>query len=99
VIGCVPLQLPFAAVSVWPSWAVPLIVGGDVFAGGTGGADFTTAVCAEVAVTVPLLFVALTATRSVEPTSELVTMYVLAVAPVMELHALPLVLQRRHWYA
>ena len=33
--GCVPDQLPGSAVSVCPSRGVPLIVGGEVFAGGT----------------------------------------------------------------
>src|SRR2546423_1850187 len=32
-MGCVPLQLPVDAVSVWPCNADPVIVGGDVFAG------------------------------------------------------------------
>jgi hypothetical protein len=33
VIGSVPVHVPGCAVSVWPSWAVPLIVGFAVFCG------------------------------------------------------------------
>ena len=36
MIGCVPLHVPGLAVSVWPCWAVPAIVGGEVVAGGVG---------------------------------------------------------------
>src|SRR5437868_6290831 len=43
VIGCVPVQVPFAAVSACPDCAVPEIVGRAVFPGGVGGAA-TTAV-------------------------------------------------------
>jgi hypothetical protein len=50
---------------------VPLIVGGELFVGGVGG-GCTTAVGAEFAVPLPLLFFAVTTTRIVEPTSRLV---------------------------
>src|SRR5690348_14212843 len=33
-MGCEPLQLPGSACSRWPFWAVPEMVGGDVFDGG-----------------------------------------------------------------
>src|SRR5947208_14010613 len=33
-MGCVPVQLPVDAVSVWPCTAEPAIAGGDVFTGG-----------------------------------------------------------------
>jgi hypothetical protein len=49
---------------------VPEIVGGLVFAGATGlVTPWTTAVWVDVAVLVPALFEAVTATRIVEPTS------------------------------
>jgi hypothetical protein len=47
-----------------------LIVGGEVFVGGVG-ATWTTAVAAEVAVALPPLLLAVTATRIVAPTSAL----------------------------
>ena len=34
MIGCVPVQVPALAVSVWPSCAVPEIVGSTVLTGG-----------------------------------------------------------------
>ena len=61
-----PLQLPFAAVSVWPSTAVPEIVGSAVLAGGIA---VTTALWAEVAEADPSLLVAVTTSRIVEPMS------------------------------
>ena len=68
MIGCVPVQVPGLAVRIWPSCAVPLIVGGAVFAGGVAG-PCTTAVTAEFAVPLPLLLLAVTTTRTLEPTS------------------------------
>jgi hypothetical protein len=68
VIGGVPLQVPGLAVRVCPSWAWPLIVGAEVFAGAVAVA-WTTPVAAEVADALPALFVAVTWTRIVEPTS------------------------------
>ena len=35
----VPVQVPLAAVSVWPSWAVPEIVGSTVLTGGAATID------------------------------------------------------------
>jgi hypothetical protein len=72
VIGCVPDQLPRSAVSVWPSCAVPEIVGAAVLVGAVGAA-VTTAVSAELAEVDPALLVAVTRTRMVDPTSAAVT--------------------------
>ena len=47
---------------------IPEIVGGEVFTGGAGAAA-TTAVCAEPAEPEPAVLVAVTLTRTVEPTS------------------------------
>ena len=69
--GVVPLHVPFAAVSVAPSWAVPEIDGAVVLTGALR-AD-TTALGSDSAFAVPLPFVAVTRTRSVEPTSPLAT--------------------------
>src|SRR2546421_3482644 len=66
LIGALPVQVPLAAVSVCPSWAVPLIVGATVFAGGDGA---TAAACVLVAAVPPAAFVPVTTSRSVEATS------------------------------
>jgi hypothetical protein len=58
-----------------------------------------SAVWLDTAVVDPPAFVALTATRSVNPTSPLATAYDAAVAPLMLAHAPPALSQRRHWYA
>jgi len=60
-------------VSALPVWVVPEIVGGAVLAGGEGSCAATTGLGAETAVAEPPEFVAVTATRSVEPTSALET--------------------------
>ena len=59
----------------------------------------TTAVCADVAVLEPVVFVAVTATRIVFPLSVLVSVYVLCVADAIAAHAAPFVSQRCHAYA
>jgi len=59
----------------------------------------TTAVCADVAVLEPVVFVAVTATRIVFPLSVLVSVYVLCVAEAIAAHAAPLASQRDHAYA
>jgi hypothetical protein len=69
VIGVEPLHVPLSAVKVWPSWAVPEIVGAPVFA---GAFPKTGAVVVEVAVEFPALLVPLTLTWNFEPTSGLV---------------------------
>ncbi len=63
-----PDQLPGSAVRVWPSLAVPEMVGGEVLLTGIAA---TTAVVAELALLEPPLFEAVTATRMVAPTSTL----------------------------
>ena len=68
MIGWVPLQLPGLAVRVCPLWAVPEIVGREVFTGGEE-VPWTTAVALDVALACPATFDAVTATRRVEPTS------------------------------
>ena len=65
VIGCVPVQVPVVPVSTEPCIAVPLTAGKAVF---TGGA-VTTAVAADVAGVELTLFIPVTTTRSVDPTS------------------------------
>jgi hypothetical protein len=66
VIGVVPVQVPLVPLSVWPSCAVPEMVGSDVLTGGVGA---TTAVCALVALELPAELVPVTRKRIVEPTS------------------------------
>jgi hypothetical protein len=63
---------------------VPLIDGSTVFSGGpTVGDCETTSVGFAVAVAEPALFDAVTWTRSVDPTSALVSVRVEVVAPAM----------------
>ncbi len=63
-----PVQVPTAAVSVWPSRAVPAIFGEAVFFGPTPAA-VTTSVATDVAAADPESFFAVTTTRSRWPTS------------------------------
>ena len=91
-----PVQLPGEAVNVCPSTSEPLIVGGELFAGGLV-ADCTTAVAFEEtgpAEPEPLLPV--TATTSVEPISAGASWYVDEVAPRIGLQLAPLLSQRCH---
>ena len=77
-----------AAVSVWPSCAVPEIVGGVWLTG--GWLEPTTgAVASETAVEEPATFEPVTWTRSVDPTSALVATYVLPVAPGISVQPCP----------
>jgi hypothetical protein len=92
--GRVPDQVPTAALSVWPSWTVPEIVGGDVFAGGMAA---TTAVCTDVAPAAPPAFDAVTTTRIVEPTSAAESTYVCPVIGTTSVQCAPVPSQRRHW--
>src|SRR5436190_153429 len=81
----VPDQTPSSVLSVWPTTAVPLMLGGTSEARGACGAaavEATEAVGAEVEVADPSAFVAVTTASIVEPTSSAVTLYVVAVAPV-----------------
>jgi hypothetical protein len=88
----VPVHVPAEADRTCPSAAVPEIVGGDAFDGAT---PVTVEVGAETAVALPALFVAVTATTSVAPTSAGVTAYVDEVAPEIGVHA-PEPSHRRH---
>ena len=72
MIGCVPVQPPAPALSVWPARAVPEIVGGAVLTGADEVAR-TAVVGVELAVAEPTELVAVTVTRRVAPTSALVT--------------------------
>jgi hypothetical protein len=94
-IGAVPDQEPESAVSVCPSCAVPLIDGKVVFDGCVATA-VTTPVAAEEADDEPALFDAVTATRTVEPTSPARMTYVVPVAPAMSEQVPPPASQRRH---
>jgi hypothetical protein len=96
VIVGVPLQAPLSTVSVWPSRTVPVIVGAVPLTGGVGS---ILALCAAVAVAVPAVFVAVTTTRVVVPTSAEVSVYVCAVAFGMSVQFEPPASQRRHCYA
>jgi hypothetical protein len=71
-IGAVPVHDPADVDSVEPACATPDTTGNDVFAGGEVG-DTTVEVGSEYAVAEAHLFVAVTATRSVTPTSKAVT--------------------------
>lgn len=62
----VPVQVPVDEVRVCPGFAVPDAIGGDVFAGAMAA---TGADCADWAVALPAVFVAVTSTRMVDPTS------------------------------
>ena len=74
---------------------MPAIVGSEVLLEAAGAA-VATAVWAEDAVAEPALFVAVTETRNVEPTSAATTVYDCDVAPLTLVQLFPLVSQRRH---
>jgi hypothetical protein len=74
---------------------VPEIVGALVFAGAAGAA-VTTPVCDEDALLEPAPFEAVTATRTVPPTSPVTSVYAFEVAPAMSAQPAPLLSQRRH---
>src|SRR5512133_3496284 len=67
----VPVQAPGSAVNVWPATAAPVTDAATEFAGatGAGGAASTAAVASEVDVSLPTSFLAVTTTRTYEPTS------------------------------
>jgi MinD superfamily P-loop ATPase len=65
--------------------------------GGGGGAGVTTLVAAELAVVEPPLFEAVTATRSVYPTSLFCAVKLLFAAPAIAAQLAPLVSQSCHW--
>jgi len=77
-----PVQDPVDTLSVLPEDGGPEIEGAAVFDGGATGAG-TTAVTFETAMPLPPLFDAVTAARSVDPTSAEATVYDCFVAPLM----------------
>ncbi len=91
--GGVPLHSPLLLLSSCPSFASPLITGSAVFDGASGS---ILAVAGVVAVPEPVLLVAVTTVRSVEPTSSCVAVYFASVAALMLAHASPFSLQRLH---
>src|SRR5215210_6367580 len=82
-----PVHVPSAAVSVWPSCGMPLIVGGEVLLGAAPGAACTIAVATEVALLEPAALLAVTTTRIVMPTSAAPSTYVWLVPPPMSAQA------------
>src|SRR3954451_2575079 len=95
----VPVQVPGSAVSIWPATAEPLTDAATVVAGAAGAAS-TTAVTADVDVSLPESLVAVTTTRIESPTSSSTRTYALSVAPSMSEHVpgSPPSLHRCHWY-
>ena len=86
--------MPGSADKVCPSCADPLIVGNAVFAGAAISA-VTSPVSADVADAAPAVFVAVTTTTIVEPTSDPSNVYDELVAPPMAEHVPEL--QLPHW--
>jgi hypothetical protein len=90
-----PLQTPVDPVKVWPTWAVPVMVGGEF---GTGApAGWTTPVAADVALALPPALVAVTRTRMVAPRSASVSTYDAPVAPAASVQVAPDGSHRCHW--
>src|SRR5262245_15694228 len=79
--------------ATWPMVIEPVPLGQPVT-----GSSVTTAVGADVAVSLAMAFVAVTRTRSVLPTSACLATYVFAVAPAIDEQLPPAELQLRHWY-
>src|SRR5437868_3075328 len=80
VIVARPVQVPLAAVSALPSWAVPLRLGATVL---TGGLARMTALAGEAAWALPSPLVAVTTTRTCFPAEPAGGVYVVPVAPLM----------------
>jgi hypothetical protein len=97
-IGAVPVQVPVEAVSVCPSWSVPLTVGGTVFAGALP-IEAMAAVGSDVAALEPAAFDAVTRILNVLPTSADPVLNCPLVAPAISAQLAPLASQRCHWYA
>ena len=91
-----PLQVPVVALSTRPSCAVPDTTGADTLTGAAAG--ITVAVATEDALADPPAFDAVTKTRTVEPTSVLVSTYVVPVAPESASQSAPVSSQRCHSY-
>ncbi len=83
----VPVHVPWLAVSVWPTAAWPLIVGGWVLGGPC--AAVTAAVAFEAAVFGPSAFAAVTRNRNRNPTSPAPTTYAVVEAPPMTAQSEP----------
>jgi len=81
---------------VLPSCVVPEIVGGAVFFGAVP-VGLTTSVGREAATPEPLLFVAVTCTRTRCPTSAVCRVYCWLVAPAIAPQFPPWSSQRSHW--
>jgi hypothetical protein len=90
----VPVHDPVEAVSVWPAVAVPITAGTVVFA---GGAAAMTDVIGDVALALPVAFVAFTTASNVPPTYPDVIANDEAVAPLMFEQLPPELLQLCHW--
>jgi hypothetical protein len=89
-----PFHCPGSAESVLPAAALPLIVGGAVFAGPEAAAILALGVL--VAPLEPSELLAIKCTRSVLPGSALLIVYVSPVCPAMSWQAPPLAPQMRH---
>jgi hypothetical protein len=87
----VPSQRPESAVSVWPSIAMPEIVGGSTFEGGTAAMRSVALAIADV---LSARFVAVTTRRIVASRSLVPITYVERVAPGISSHVSS---ERSHW--
>src|SRR3954466_13924843 len=96
VMGWLPVHEPLLAVRVLPSFVAPLIAGAAVFFGACPVA-WTTFVGREAATPLPVALDAVTWTRARLPTSALVRVYRLDVAPVIAWQLPPDESQRCHW--
>ncbi len=92
--GTEPVQVPLLAKSVPPVDSVPEIEGRKEFAGAVPAIREDGS---ETAVAEPKSFVAVTATRSLEPMSVADGRYVLVIAAAMSVQFAPPLSQRRHW--
>ena len=93
--GGLPDHVPDVAVSVRPTSGMPSMAGGTVLEGGTE-ALVTVPVDDDVATDEPPSFVAVTATRIVNPASPETSVYVDWTAPAMSTQLAPDVLHFRH---
>ena len=88
--------MPGAAVSAWPWVALPVIDGGDVFAGALVAACTTAEAADETGPADPAGFDPVTPTTRVDPTSAPTNVYVELVAPPIGTHDPPELSQRDH---
>ena len=88
--------MPGEAVNVCPSTNEPLIVGGELFAGGLPAGCTTAVALEETGPAEPEPFVPVTATTIVEPTSAVTSWYVDEFALRIGLQAAPPLSQRCH---